>query len=290
LTRSIIFSCYKFYPLVAPIPFYNVQYECLISYLLKNSNLLSHPISRPIGHPFIILPSVDSTNNYAMGQVQAGTAGHGTTWFAHEQTAGKGQRGKHWLTRPHENIILSMAIQPAWVPPQNPFLLSAVIALGCYDFYKNYAGEETRIKWPNDLYWRDRKAGGILIENSFRGTSWLYAIAGVGINVNQTTFDTGILNPVSLRQITGKSYDVVELARELCRCVDHRYQSLAGADSLPILQQYLEALYKLNTTVKLKKGNTVFETTIRGVSPFGRLLTSDTMERAFDFGEVEWVI
>jgi BirA family biotin operon repressor/biotin-[acetyl-CoA-carboxylase] ligase len=259
--------------------------------LLKNSNLLSHPISHPIGQPFIILPSIDSTNNYAMGQVQLGAAGHGTAYFAHEQTAGKGQRGKRWLTRPHENIMLSMVIEPDLAPAANPFLLSAIIALGCYDFYKNYAGEETRIKWPNDLYWRDRKAGGILIENSFRGPDWLYAIAGVGINVNQTAFDPAIPNPVSLRQITGNSYDVVELARELCLAVDRRYRTLATANGHAghVVQQYQEAMYKWNETVKLKKENRVFETTIRGVSPFGRLLTYDSLEQEFDFGEVEWI-
>lgn len=250
---------------------------------------MSHPISHPVGQPFIILPSVDSTNNYAMGQVQQGLAGHGTAYFAHEQTAGKGQRGKRWLTRPHENIMLSMVIQPSLASAANTFLLSAAVALACYDFYKNYAGEETRIKWPNDLYWRDRKAGGILIENSFRGSEWLFAIAGVGINVNQATFDTSLPNPVSLRQITGNQYDVVELAGELCRAVEWRYQMLATGGQV-LLQQYQQAMYKLNETVKLKKENRVFETTILGVSPFGRLITYDSLEQEYDFGEVEWVI
>jgi BirA family biotin operon repressor/biotin-[acetyl-CoA-carboxylase] ligase len=232
---------------------------------------------------------VDSTNNYAMGQIQAGIAGHGTTYFAYEQTAGKGQRGKSWLTNARENIMLSTVIQPP-LSASSPFLLSASIALACHDFYKNYAGEETRIKWPNDLYWRDRKAGGILIENNFRGKDWVYAIAGIGININQTSFDPGINNPVSLKQITGKEFDVLGLSKELCNKIEQRYQALVSEPGHTIIEEYRQLLYKLNEKARLKKENSIFETTITGVSSSGQLLTKDTFERSFEFGEVEWVI
>lgn len=254
---------------------------------------MPHPVHRvnagTIGHPFIILPQVDSTNNYAMRQIQAGLAIHGITWFACEQTAGKGQRGKSWLTTPNQNIMLSTVVQPGLLPAQQ-FGLSATVALACYDFYKNYAGDETRIKWPNDLYWRDRKAGGILIENVFRGADWLYAVAGIGININQVQFDASLPNPVSLKQITGKDFDAVELATELCRALELRYQALVtgGADS--IMETYRKVLYRMNEPVTLKKGNILFETTICGVSDSGRLLTKDVIEREFDFGEVEMII
>jgi BirA family transcriptional regulator, biotin operon repressor / biotin---[acetyl-CoA-carboxylase] ligase len=251
---------------------------------------LSHPaIPGTIGNPFIILPTVDSTNNYAMQQVQAGLAVHGATWFAREQTAGKGQRGKSWLTTPNQNLLLSTVIQPSLVTSQQ-FLLSATAALACYDFYKNYAVDEISIKWPNDLYWRDRKAGGLLIENVFRGPDWLYAIVGIGININQVQFDPVLPNPVSLKQITGKDYDVVALAHELCQRLEQRYQQLQQQPTNSLLQQYQQVVYKMNQPVTLKKGNIVFETTIRGVSPTGDLLTRDVIERNFRFGEVEFLI
>ena len=123
---------------------------------------MPHPT---IGQRLIILPVIDSTNNYAMGQATAGKAGHGTVYFTLEQTAGKGQRGKTWLATPGENIMMSVVIEPHPLKTSQQFLLSAAIALGCYDFFKNYAGDETSIKWPNDIYWRDRKAAGILIES-----------------------------------------------------------------------------------------------------------------------------
>jgi BirA family biotin operon repressor/biotin-[acetyl-CoA-carboxylase] ligase len=223
-----------------------------------------------------------------MGQATTGEAGHGTVYFALEQTAGKGQRGKTWLTTTGENIMMSVVLHPHPLKTSQQFLLSATIALGCYDFFKNYAGDETRIKWPNDLYWRDRKAGGILIESRVGSPEWTIAIAGMGININQTQFAPEALRPVSLKQITGKTYDINALAIELCHHLEKRYQSLQNPEQL--LADYHQALYKKGESVKLKRGNSVFETTIQGVTPTGELITMDTLERYFQVGEIEWVI
>jgi BirA family biotin operon repressor/biotin-[acetyl-CoA-carboxylase] ligase len=256
----------------------------------KNNNLLPHPAYQtPIGHSYIILPIIDSTNNYAMQQIQAGLASHGDTWFAREQTAGKGQRGKNWLTAPNQNIMLSTVLTPGLLPTRQ-FWLSATVALACYDFYKKYAGDESRIKWPNDVYWRDRKAGGILIENVFRGTEWLYAVVGIGININQVVFDPALPNPVSLKQITGKEFDAAEMGKELCQALEYRYRVLQKGDIDTIMNEYRQVLYKLHQPVTLRKGAILFETTIMGVSDTGRLQTKDVMEREFDFGEVEMII
>jgi len=246
---------------------------------------LSYPA---IGQRLIILPSIDSTNNYAMGQAHAGLAGHGTVYFALEQTAGKGQRGKSWVTTVGENIMMSVVIEPHLLKTSDQFLLSVAIALGCYDFFKNYAGEETAIKWPNDIYWRDRKAGGILIENRIGNGQWLYAIAGMGLNINQTQFAEAARRPVSLKQITGKTYDIQLMARELCARLETRYQSLNDPEKL--FADYQQALFRQGQAVKLKKGNTVFETTIQGVTRLGQLITRDALERYFEVGEIEWII
>jgi BirA family biotin operon repressor/biotin-[acetyl-CoA-carboxylase] ligase len=250
----------------------------------KNRNLLS------IGHAFIELGSVDSTNNYAMARATAGTARHGTLYFAYDQWAGKGQRGRTWTSLPGENIILSAVLEPVALVSSQAFTLSAAVALACFDLFSRYAGPaETRIKWPNDLYWGDRKAGGILIENNFRGDRWAFAIAGIGININQTVFPETARNPISLRQITGHSYDTVQLARELGICLDRRYRELETGTASPIAQ-YNENLYRRGQEVRLRKDNAVFETVVTGVSPQGQLLTKDVLERTFSFGEVEWVL
>jgi BirA family biotin operon repressor/biotin-[acetyl-CoA-carboxylase] ligase len=256
----------------------------------KNSNLLSHPsYNGRIGEPFIELFTIDSTNNYAMQKAHEGLASHGTVYITEHQTAGKGQRNKSWAVNPGENITMSCVIEPKGPNTGRPFLLSAAIGLACRDFFNDYTNGDTTIKWPNDVYWRDRKAGGILIENIYRASTWQFAIAGMGININQTLFPAHLPNAVSLKQVTGRHHNRVELARELCNRLDHRYQQfLENGDQL--MEEYNNNLYKLGEKTRLKKDNIVFETTIKGVSPLGQLITHDKIERRFEFGEVEWMI
>jgi BirA family biotin operon repressor/biotin-[acetyl-CoA-carboxylase] ligase len=245
----------------------------------------------PFSNSFIELESVDSTNNYAMAQAAAGKLKHGTLVFAHDQWAGKGQRGRTWNSNPGENIILSAVLEPVAFPISAAFGLSACVALACHDFYSNHAGPgSTRIKWPNDLYWNDRKAGGILIENHFKGDRWLFAIAGMGININQVEFPPTNREPVSLRQITGRRYDAIELAKELGACLETRFAGLEAGGVQGMVDAYNAVLYGQGQEVRLKKDNAVFTTRVERVSAQGELLTRDVLDRRFTFGEVEWVI
>jgi BirA family transcriptional regulator, biotin operon repressor / biotin---[acetyl-CoA-carboxylase] ligase len=243
-----------------------------------------------IGQSFTILETVDSTNNYAMREVQEGKARHGNAYFTLSQTAGKGQRGKSWSANPGENIILSVVIEPSRLILSEQFMLSITIALACCDLFNEFDAGEFSIKWPNDLYWRDRKAGGILIENILQGTHWQFSVAGIGINVNQTAFSPHLPNPVSLKQITGRHFDILDLARKLCGHIQHRLNRLQEEPSETLLQEYNALLYRKQQTVKLKKENIVFETFIRGVNMQGKLMTKAAMEQEFNWGEVEWVI
>lgn len=240
-----------------------------------------------LGETLSILPRVDSTNNYAMAQIRAGLAKHGDGYFALEQTAGKGQRGKEWQTEPGANIILSLVLQPRWLAVSQQFHLSAAIALGCYDFLQSLAGSETSIKWPNDIYWRDRKAGGILIENLLAGDSWQYAVAGIGLNINQAAFPGALVNPVSLRQITGREWVVADLVKELCRCLQERYGQLEQTKGFPA--DYNRVLYKRGEVVRLKKETRLFDAVIKGVAENGELVVEAGTEERFGFGEVQWV-
>jgi BirA family transcriptional regulator, biotin operon repressor / biotin---[acetyl-CoA-carboxylase] ligase len=239
---------------------------------------------------FRILDTVDSTNNYAMEKVHAGLASHGMVWFAQEQTAGKGQRGKSWKTEPGKNIAMSLVLEPRQLNARQQFYLSAAVALACFDLFSAYAGDETRIKWPNDLFWRDRKAGGVLIENVFHGKKWKWAVAGIGININQVKFDRSIKKPVSLRQITGKEFNTITLAKELHSFLMKAIDGLDVGSEKMLIKRYNEHLFRLNEKIVLKKGNEKFETVIKGVNSEGKLLTTDLEERQFDFGEVEWMI
>ncbi|WP_341834242.1 biotin--[acetyl-CoA-carboxylase] ligase [Chitinophaga pollutisoli] len=242
-----------------------------------------------IGFPFHVLNTVDSTNNYAMARVSEGPVTAGSTWFAMEQTAGKGQRGKQWRSEPGENIMLSTVLQPALGLHQQ-FMLSVAVALGAFDFFCKYAGDESRIKWSNDIYWRDRKAGGILIENVLRGSVWQYAIVGVGLNINTPRFPDELQNPVSLRQITGREWDTIELAQDLCRHLDKRYQQLSPDTYPAMLTDYKSHLYRMEEPALYRINGEVFQGVIRDVLPDGRLCLEKNKEiLELGFGEVEFV-
>ena len=299
------------------------------------------PADKPIGIPFIELQSVDSTNNYARRLIQGANwpdfpAGdgpetgqkvqslHGTAIFSHEQVAGRGQRGKTWKSEKNANIILSIVINPGSLPYEHgqfsgQFHLSATVATALHEFFEKYAGDPTAIKWPNDLFWQDRKAGGILIESGISSnqtepqspgkpvshlsgnskneqekidpvvSGWNWAIIGIGININQTRFPPDILNAVSLKQITGKDFSTIELAREICQALDKKIILLKKEGFKGIYEYYLEHLYKKNMKMRFKNGSRVFDATVKGVSETGKLIVQHSIEEEFDFGTIEWI-
>lgn len=254
------------------------------------------------GASFIELQSVDSTNNYARELIRAhslperqANSLHGTAVFAHEQVSGKGQRGRIWTSEKDQNIALSVILQPSPLGLQDQFQLNVAVALAALDLFSEYAGGGTSIKWPNDLYWQDRKAGGILIESIVSSglppsSAWEWAIAGIGININQTSFAPFLRNPISLKLITNTDYKIVSLARELAGFIRNRFSQIRNGEFAALFARYNDHLYKKNEPVKLKKDNRSFEAVIKGVSPAGRLIVQHAFEEEFDFGEVEWVI
>lgn len=240
---------------------------------------------------FHILDSVDSTNNYAMARINEGMAQHGMAWFAREQTQGKGQRGRQWHSQADSNILMSIAIMPTPALALNPFFLSALVAETCNSFLRKISGEDFFIKWPNDIYWRDRKTGGILIENKYSGTQWHWAVIGIGINVNQQEFNEEAMHAISLKQVSGViHYNPVSLAKELHQFLMEKINSAHPHQFEALITGYNNYLYKRGAQVKLKKENAVFTSTIVEVNQYGQLITRDSLERIFNFGEVQWVI
>lgn len=259
---------------------------------------------------FIELPSVDSTNNYALNLLRQQnltdrqTAGNiNTVVFAHEQWQGKGQRGKKWVSAAGENVQMSVIIHPKSLTIYKQFILSAATALAVREYLSEKTGEAFCIKWPNDLYFQDRKAGGILIENIIAGTEWKWAVAGIGLNVNQTTFDSALPNPVSISQITGMRYDCVALAKELSLKMFSFFtengillstapdikEETAEPAAARLFELYNRYLYKRGQIVRLKKGSSIFEAEVIGVDYNGQLIVLHDIEKRFSVGEVEFV-
>jgi BirA family biotin operon repressor/biotin-[acetyl-CoA-carboxylase] ligase len=241
-----------------------------------------------IGFPFIELLKVESTNNYAMRLIHEGMAQHGTVVFAHEQIKGKGQRNKQWISSPKQNLMFSLIIEPFGLNTTQIFLLSMSVANGVQTFFSKYAADQTKIKWPNDLYWCDRKAGGILIENVIRGNKWKQAVIGIGININQTDFGE-FKKAVSLKMITGKTYDTVELAKELLIFLNQSFHSLVN-NVYSVVELYHKSLYRLNEKICFKTEQKIKEGLVKGVNNEGQLLIqSDDDEQRFNVGEIEWL-
>jgi BirA family biotin operon repressor/biotin-[acetyl-CoA-carboxylase] ligase len=111
-----------------------------------------------------------------------------------------------------------------WTPADQTGF-SAAIALGARAFFAAFAGSETKIKKPNDIYFSDRKAGGILIENLVRGQEWTWTVIGIGMNINQSAFSSAAVNkvssnPISLQEITNKSWDVKQMQQHLSEALN----------------------------------------------------------------------
>jgi BirA family transcriptional regulator, biotin operon repressor / biotin---[acetyl-CoA-carboxylase] ligase len=240
------------------------------------------------------LDEVESTNNYAMGWIQGRLLpkGHngvmnGMAVLAYHQTEGKGQRGKNWQSPKGESLSLSIVLKPDFLLATQGFSLLSAIAVAVANVLESYMGDETKIKWPNDLFWRNRKVGGILIENVVKGTHFSYAVAGIGINVSQKSFPPFLENPVSIKQVTGKELSIKDLALKIQQAVVDAVEMLE-INTAAFYDAYNQKLFKRDQTVRLKKESRVFETIIKGVNEQGELLTGENGLMTFQFGEVEW--
>ena len=112
-------------------------------------------------------------------------------WFVLPTSKGQEKASGAKPGEPGENIMMSLIIDPSLKPDQQ-FLSSAAVALAVRDLVTRDSRTKNRkIKWPNDLYWRDRKAGGILIESVVTGQTWRWAVVGIGLNLNQSYFSRG---------------------------------------------------------------------------------------------------
>jgi BirA family transcriptional regulator, biotin operon repressor / biotin---[acetyl-CoA-carboxylase] ligase len=245
--------------------------------------------------------------------IRAGSILPGSCFFAHQQTAGKGQRGKSWTSEKGANIALSIAITPSFLQPFQQFQLSAAVALGTYRCLEMYSDLGLRIKWPNDLFFDDRKMGGILIENIISSntssddttgsiktgaaspetqqekSAWKWAVIGIGLNVNQTNFPKELEHAVSLGQVTGRVYNAVMLAKEICSAVGAAIAELNRDGPSAILEYYNKVLYKRGELVKFRRQNYLFEALVDSVTPTGELRVQRTMEEELALGDVEWV-
>lgn len=155
----------------------------------------------------IELDLTDSTNNYAMQLIDGNKAYPGLTIVANAQTSGKGQRGRTWVDTPGQSLLMSMIVVPKHTLACQ-FVFNAAIATAIVtELQKLNEHWQVRVKWPNDIIINDKKAGGILIENVLRGSSWTHSVIGLGLNILQESFPEDLPYAISLKIASGIGYD-----------------------------------------------------------------------------------
>lgn len=180
--------------------------------------------------PLIHISETNSTNSYLHTFCAKEKVEEFTTVVANFQTSGRGQRGNSWESEPYKNLLFSFVLFPEFLEARRQFLISQVVSLAIKEELDTYT-TDISIKWPNDIYWKEKKICGILIENDLMGRNISQSIAGIGININQETFHSSAPNPVSLYQITGNQYDIFEVLRNIMLRIQSYYCQLQKNDT-----------------------------------------------------------
>ncbi len=226
-----------------------------------------------VGKVLYRFPSLDSTNRYAQELIAKSGPIEGTAILTYHQTAGRGQIGSKWEGEPGKNIAFSLILYPRFLPGQRQFLLSQAVALAARELLADYLDKAVKIKWPNDIYVDGGKMAGILIQNTLSGRHFAASVVGLGINVNQTVFPSGLPNPTSLSLESGRTHDLDELVVDLCYRLEGRYLQLRRGEEAAIEAAYRQHLYRYGEkTVFRRPGGEVFSGSIAGVTQQGQLL------------------
>ncbi|GAB3827988.1 hypothetical protein GCM10028895_40930 [Pontibacter rugosus] len=171
-----------------------------------------------LGQQLYYLPVCESTNSEAQQLLIKNEATEGCTIITHEQTNGRGQRGNIWQAQPGQNITLSVILSPTFLAVRQQFNLNMAVSLAVLDLLQEQGLQQAQVKWPNDLYFEDKKLGGILIENTINSHSLQHSIVGIGLNVNQRFFSyptaTSMANvcgmPLDLEKVTMRLLELLE--------------------------------------------------------------------------------
>ncbi|MRR19354.1 biotin--[acetyl-CoA-carboxylase] ligase [bacterium] len=234
---------------------------------------------------------VSSTNTVAAALLREAMPPEGTVITASFQESGRGQAGNSWESEPGSNLLMSVILYPETVKPWEQFVICQMISLAVHDLVSLRTGD-ARIKWPNDIYVRDDKIAGILIENSIMGDRLGSTVAGIGLNVNQTIFRSDAPNPVSLAIVTGTGHDISLITGELLKLIDRRYAMVIMGDTATLQREYHDVLYRSGEWHLYRDNGGRFEGLIERVMPDGMLVVrkknGKTSEYAFK--EIDYIL
>lgn len=239
----------------------------------------------------IELEETASTNTYLRGMTDAP---HGTVIAARRQSAGRGQRGNTWESEPDANLTFSILVRPVGIPPVRQMAISRAVSLSIVRWLDRYLpdGMEASIKWPNDIYVGDRKICGILIEHVLTAGRIERTIIGVGININQKAFYSDAPNPVSLTQLTGLTYPLDSMLREVTADIISLVEAEDRAGGDLTATDYMSRLWRRNGFHPYRDAAGDFTARIADVAPDGTLtlLRPDNTLSRYAFKEVTAIL
>ena len=212
------------------------------------------------------------------------------------QTAGRGQKGNTWESESGKNLLFSILAHPQGIKVREQFYISEAIALAVSDSVMAAIGPEyapdVSVKWSNDVYWKDFKMAGILIENTLQGDRILDTVVGVGLDVNQEVFVSDAPNPISMRNITGREFDIDALLNDIVE----RFIGYMEAGTTELRNKtdklYRERLYRREGFHKFRDENGEFSARIEGIRPDGCLMlqTPAGQHRTYEFKQVQFIL
>ncbi|HHU96777.1 MAG TPA: biotin--[acetyl-CoA-carboxylase] ligase [Petrimonas sp.] len=258
------------------------------------------------------LQEVDSTNDHLKEWLRREPLEEGTTVVADYQNRGRGQRGNGWSSEKGKNLLFSLLLYPKELKANEQFILSRIASLAIKRVLDRITGDIC-IKWPNDIYWKEKKMAGMLIENELLRGKITRSVVGIGINVNQRNFPAGLPNPVSLWQITGIEHDVAQLLESFLQEFFTLYGGLQGRSGEghkgfaelgmeQVLRReelreaidyaYMSSLYRKDGYHWYEDRDGRFQAAIQEVMPSGHLVLrtlNGDEERRYAFKEVAYV-
>ena len=254
--------------------------------------MMPSPDTFPV--PLIHINETNSTNNYLQSLCSEQKVEELTVVVADFQTSGRGQRGNSWESDPGKNLLFSTVIFPEFLEARRQFLISQVISLAIKEELDTYT-TDISIKWPNDIYWKEKKICGMLIENDLMGRNISQSIVGIGININQEEFHSSAPNPVSLRQITQKETDRMEVLNSVLEHIINLYSRIENRETdiiTKIQEYYLKAQYRKEGYHPYCDAKGEFTAKLIRVEPDGHLILKDKNGslRKYTFKEVKYIL
>ena len=239
----------------------------------------------------ITLTDTASTNDYLLDRVRRQPQWEGAVTTPY-QSAGKGMGTNRWESESGKNLLYSILIHPTWLPARKQYLLSMAQAVAVCDVLNGIVSGFT-VKWPNDIYWRDRKLSGTRIDVNISARGLQDMVIGTGINVNQREFRSDAPNPVSLWQITGEEHSVPRLLEVVVCRFEYYCGVLRSGGEDRIMRLYHAALYRGDGKLYLYEDAAGrFMASIKRVDPDGtlHLLREDGTESVYQFKEVKTLL